>query len=84
MVFCGLVGATIAGLVIDYTKLYKEVAVVTLACATFCFAWFFEVSGFSNMTFICLTTGTHIVIDTLSLSLPSPPLPRCHAYTIRH
>jgi len=33
MIFLGLVGATIAGLIIDYTKLFKEVAVITLAMA---------------------------------------------------
>lgn len=44
MVFCGLIGATIAGLVIDFTKLFKEVAVVALGFALLCFVWFFEVS----------------------------------------
>ena len=44
MVFCGLIGATIAGLVIDHTKLFKEVAVVSLGSALLCFVWFFEVS----------------------------------------
>ena len=43
MIFCGLVGATIAGVIIDYTKKYKEVAVVTLSLALLCFVWFTEV-----------------------------------------
>lgn len=43
MIFCGLIGATIAGVVIDYTKKYKEVAVVTLSLAMLCFVWFTEV-----------------------------------------
>ena len=30
MIFLGLVGATIAGLIIDYTKKFKEVAVISL------------------------------------------------------
>ena len=33
MIFLGLVGATIAGLIIDCTKKFKEVAVITLAMA---------------------------------------------------
>ena len=47
MVFCGLIGATIAGLVIDFTKLFKEVAVVALGFALLCFVWFFEVRSSS-------------------------------------
>ncbi len=33
MVFIGLVGATIGGVVIDFTKLYKEVTVVVFSLA---------------------------------------------------
>ena len=44
MIFLGLVGATIAGLIIDYTKKFKEVAVITLAMAILCLIWFMEVS----------------------------------------
>ena len=45
MIFSGLVGATCGGLLIDYFKLYKEVAVVSLSVALLCLAWFLEVSG---------------------------------------
>ena len=44
MIFCGLVGATIAGLFIDYTKLFKDVAVVAFGFAILCLVWFTEVS----------------------------------------
>ena len=43
MIFCGLVGATIAGLLIDYTKRFKEITVVTLSLAILCLIWFTEV-----------------------------------------
>ena len=43
MIFTGLIGATIAGLIIDYTKKYKEVAVVSVGLALLCFIWFMEV-----------------------------------------
>ena len=46
MVFCGLVGATIAGLLIDYTKKFKEIAVVTLSLAILCLIWFTEVTKY--------------------------------------
>ena len=52
MIFAGLIGATIAGLIIDYTKKYKEVAVVTLSIALLCFIWFTEVR-FCNLK-LCL------------------------------
>ncbi len=45
MIFCGLVGATIVGVVIDYTKWFKEVAVVTLTFAILSLIWFYEVSS---------------------------------------
>ena len=44
MVFCGMVGATIAGVLIDYTKRFKEITVVTLSLAILCMIWFMEVS----------------------------------------
>ena len=44
MIFCGLVGATIAGLLIDYTKKFKEITVVTLSLAILCLIWFTEVT----------------------------------------
>ena len=43
MIFCGLVGATLAGLLIDYTKLFKDIAVVSLGFALLSFIWFTEV-----------------------------------------
>ena len=47
MIFCGLVGATLAGLLIDFTKLFKEVAVVSLGLGILSFVWFTEVSTHS-------------------------------------
>jgi len=44
MIFSGLVGATIAGLVIDHFKLFKEVAVISFSLALLCLIWFLEVS----------------------------------------
>lgn len=44
MIFCGLIGATIAGLLIDYTKRFKEITVVSLSMAILCLIWFMEVS----------------------------------------
>ena len=44
MIFCGLVGATLAGLLIDFTKLFKDVAVVSLGLGILSFVWFTEVS----------------------------------------
>lgn len=43
MIFCGLVGATLAGLLIDFTKKFKEVAVCSLSLALLCLIWFTEV-----------------------------------------
>ena len=43
MNFCGLVGAVIGGLIMDYTKLLKEFAVVCLGIADLCLIWFMEV-----------------------------------------
>ena len=43
MIFSGMLGAFIASLVLDYTKLFKEVAVVTYGCAIFSMVWFYEV-----------------------------------------
>ena len=44
MIFCGLIGATIAGLLIDYTKRFKEITIVSLSMAILCLIWFMEVS----------------------------------------
>ena len=43
MNFCGLVGAVIGGLILDYTKLFKEFAVVCMGIANLCLIWFIEV-----------------------------------------
>ena len=48
MIFLGLIGATIAGLIADYTKKFKEIAVFTFAMAIFCMIWFMEVSLFPS------------------------------------
>lgn len=45
MIFSGMVGAVLAGLVLDYTKLFKEVAVVAYTLAILSFIWFYEVSS---------------------------------------
>ena len=44
MIFCGLIGATIAGLLIDYTKRFKEIAVVSLSMTILGLIWFTEVA----------------------------------------
>ena len=44
LVFCGLVGATVAAILIDYTKLFKEIGVVAFTFAIACLIWFVEVS----------------------------------------
>lgn len=43
MIFSGLVGATCGGLIIDYFKLFKEVAVVSFSLALLCLIWFLQV-----------------------------------------
>ena len=43
MIFCGLVGATMAGVFIDYTKLFKDVAILSLCFAILSLIWFSEV-----------------------------------------
>ena len=45
LIFCGLAGATVAGIFIDYTKLFKEIGVVAFTFAIACLIWFVEVSG---------------------------------------
>lgn len=44
MIFSGLIGATCGGLIIDYLKLFKDVAVVSFSAALLCLVWFVEVS----------------------------------------
>jgi len=53
MVFVGLVGATIGGVVLDMTKLYKEVTVVTLSLGLICFIWFVQVC-------VCVHARAHV------------------------
>jgi len=48
MIFSGMVGALLAGFLLDYTKLFKEVAVVSYAMATICIVWFYEVRIATN------------------------------------
>lgn len=43
MVFIGLGGAFVTGLVIDLTKRFDEVAKVIFPIAMICFIWFVEV-----------------------------------------
>ena len=44
MIFAGMIGAVVGGLVLDYSKLFKEVAVVSYSLAIVSFIWFYEVS----------------------------------------
>lgn len=44
MVFIGLVGAFVVGVIIDVTKKFEEVAKVMFAIALICFIWFVEVN----------------------------------------
>jgi hypothetical protein len=76
MIFCGLVGATIAGLLIDYTKKFKEITVVTLALAILCLIWFTEVTlhitpvVLAPFVKICvLIQGFHPEIQSIAVSL---------------
>ncbi len=43
MIFFGLGGATVAGIIIDYTKMYKDVSIVSIGCAIISLVWFMEV-----------------------------------------
>ena len=45
MIFSGVAGAIVISFVLDYTKKYKELGVVSLGLAVLCFLWFFEVSN---------------------------------------
>ncbi len=38
-----MIGATLGGIVLDYTKRFKEVAVVAYSLATLSLIWFYEV-----------------------------------------
>ena len=38
-----MTGAIIASLILDYTKLFKEVGVISFGLAVLCFVWFVEV-----------------------------------------
>ena len=54
MIFCGLVGATAAGVFLDYTKLFKDVAVISLSFAILSLVWFSEVSGRNDYVYVCV------------------------------
>ena len=43
MVFTGLPGAIVTGVIIDLTKKFEEVAKVMFPIALICFIWFVEV-----------------------------------------
>ncbi len=43
MIFFGLGGATVAGIIIDYTKMYKDVSIVSIGFAIISLVWFMEV-----------------------------------------
>lgn len=43
MIFSGMIGAVVGGLLIDYFKLFKDVAVGAYSAAIFAFIWFYEV-----------------------------------------
>lgn len=43
MLFCGLIGAFIAGVVLDCTKRYDEVAKIALAFSVLSMVWFLQV-----------------------------------------
>ena len=43
MIFCGLIGAVIAGVILDFTKRFKETGVISLTLAAFSIIWFIEV-----------------------------------------
>ena len=43
MIFSGMVGALLAGFLLDHTKLFKEVTVMSYSMAILCIIWFYEV-----------------------------------------
>lgn len=45
MVFIGLAGAIVAGLIVDLTKRFDEVAKTMFPIALICFIWFVEVTS---------------------------------------
>lgn len=45
MIFSGMIGATLGGIILGFSKLFKEVAVVSYSLAVLSFIWFYEVSG---------------------------------------
>ena len=65
MIFCGLVGATIAGIIIDYTKKFKEVSVISVAFSVLCFVWFMEVgNNVRVLVSVCMGRGGGGAYDT--------------------
>lgn len=43
MIFVGMIGAVVSSVVLDYSKLFKEVAVVSYSFSVLSFIWFYEV-----------------------------------------
>lgn len=48
MIFCGLIGAFVGGVTLDYTKRYEEVAKIALAMSTLSMVWFLQVFNREN------------------------------------
>ena len=67
MIFLGLIGATIASLIADYTKKFKEIAVFTLAMAILCMIWFMEVSLYPSQCVVSFP----VIVKSHSQSLCS-------------
>ena len=65
-IFSGLVGATCGGLLIDFFKLFKEVAVVSLSLAMLCLIWFIQVINDVVVVVVMLlsSTGVHFNITS--------------------
>lgn len=68
MIFSGLGGATVAGLLIDYTKKFKEIGVVSLTLATLSLIWFVEVREYT-----CIARPTHTPLPFPLSPLRFPP-----------
>ena len=74
MIFSGLVGATIAGIIIDRTKMFKEVAVVAISLATICLTWFAEVRV-QTVNLLVHMNSLAFTSSPSSSSSSSPPPP---------
>lgn len=51
MILCGMIGAVAVGIILDRTKLFKEVAVVTYSCAILSFVFFYEVRNIKGSNY---------------------------------